>query len=248
MVGGLEFEDEPDYQFLRTTLKSAFIRERYQYDFVFDWTIEALCCDPSATKAYVGCGGAAAPAVWRSFGGRVGLVADPVQGELGRDRPFGARAHCFVVKHVLAVQRILAQDLPIWLGVARIGCQRHELPSNVDATLSFPFSSCCSGGCKPMVDVGPGWKTNKFICPQHRRPGSMKRRVFFRPGLKSLRAFLSGWLGGQVLVMPSVSSGLKLSLRGRGSTPSLSHLCFVARLPSTPQGSNFGGTWCPQSV
>jgi len=35
----LRFEDRPDYAHLRRLLKDLFLREGYQYDFVFDWTI-----------------------------------------------------------------------------------------------------------------------------------------------------------------------------------------------------------------
>lgn len=35
----LRFEDRPDYTYLKRTLKDLFLREGYQYDFVFDWTL-----------------------------------------------------------------------------------------------------------------------------------------------------------------------------------------------------------------
>lgn len=35
----LRFEDRPDYTHLRRLLKDTFFRERYQYDFLFDWKI-----------------------------------------------------------------------------------------------------------------------------------------------------------------------------------------------------------------
>jgi len=35
----LNFEERPDYAYLRQLLKGLFVRESYQYDFVFDWTI-----------------------------------------------------------------------------------------------------------------------------------------------------------------------------------------------------------------
>jgi len=37
----LGFEDRPDYAYLRRILKDLFFRENYQYDFVFDWTIQS---------------------------------------------------------------------------------------------------------------------------------------------------------------------------------------------------------------
>jgi len=36
---GLNFEDRPDYAYLRRLLKDLFFREGFQYDFVFDWII-----------------------------------------------------------------------------------------------------------------------------------------------------------------------------------------------------------------
>eukprot|EP00854_Cymbomonas_tetramitiformis_P010656 gene10656-12603_t len=35
----LRFEDKPDYSYLRKLFRDLFIREGYQYDYVFDWTI-----------------------------------------------------------------------------------------------------------------------------------------------------------------------------------------------------------------
>jgi serine/threonine protein kinase len=39
VVRSLRFEDKPDYSFLRKLFRDLFIREGYQYDYVFDWTI-----------------------------------------------------------------------------------------------------------------------------------------------------------------------------------------------------------------
>ena len=38
-VQALEFEDKPDYSYLRRTFRELFIRQRFEYDHVFDWTI-----------------------------------------------------------------------------------------------------------------------------------------------------------------------------------------------------------------
>jgi len=35
----LRFDDKPDYAYLRKLFKDLFIRENYQYDYIFDWTI-----------------------------------------------------------------------------------------------------------------------------------------------------------------------------------------------------------------
>eukprot|EP00406_Dinophysis_acuminata_P047818 CAMPEP_0179304412 /NCGR_PEP_ID=MMETSP0797-20121207/49085_1 /TAXON_ID=47934 /ORGANISM="Dinophysis acuminata, Strain DAEP01" /LENGTH=70 /DNA_ID=CAMNT_0021014009 /DNA_START=9 /DNA_END=218 /DNA_ORIENTATION=+ len=36
---GLGFEDRPDYSYLRRLLRELFLREGYEFDFVFDWTL-----------------------------------------------------------------------------------------------------------------------------------------------------------------------------------------------------------------
>ena len=36
---GLNFEDRPDYGYLRRLLRDLFIREEFDYDHVFDWTL-----------------------------------------------------------------------------------------------------------------------------------------------------------------------------------------------------------------
>jgi casein kinase I family protein HRR25 len=35
----LRFDDKPDYSYLRKLFRDLFIREGYQYDYVFDWSI-----------------------------------------------------------------------------------------------------------------------------------------------------------------------------------------------------------------
>jgi casein kinase 1 len=39
VVRSLRFSDKPDYSYLRKLFRDLFIREGYQYDYVFDWTI-----------------------------------------------------------------------------------------------------------------------------------------------------------------------------------------------------------------
>lgn len=35
----LRFDDKPDYSYLRKILRDLFVREGFQYDYVFDWTV-----------------------------------------------------------------------------------------------------------------------------------------------------------------------------------------------------------------
>ena len=35
----LRFDDKPDYSYLRKLFRDLFVREGFQYDYVFDWTI-----------------------------------------------------------------------------------------------------------------------------------------------------------------------------------------------------------------
>lgn len=35
----LQFEDKPDYHFLRQLFRSVFHRENFSYDYIFDWTV-----------------------------------------------------------------------------------------------------------------------------------------------------------------------------------------------------------------
>ena len=35
----LRFDDKPDYSYLRKTFRDLFVRESFQYDYVFDWTV-----------------------------------------------------------------------------------------------------------------------------------------------------------------------------------------------------------------
>jgi casein kinase 1 len=53
-VRSLRFEDKPDYQYLRKLFRDLFVREGYQMDYVFDWTIkrihESMQSDKTVTK------------------------------------------------------------------------------------------------------------------------------------------------------------------------------------------------------
>lgn len=35
----LRFDDKPDYSYLRKLFRDLFVREGFQYDYVFDWTV-----------------------------------------------------------------------------------------------------------------------------------------------------------------------------------------------------------------
>ena len=52
----LRFDDKPDYSYLRKIFRDLFVRESFQYDYVFDWTVykyqknsEGLKNNPNAT-------------------------------------------------------------------------------------------------------------------------------------------------------------------------------------------------------
>ena len=36
----LRFDDRPDYTYLRKIFRDVFIREGFQYDYIFDWTVQ----------------------------------------------------------------------------------------------------------------------------------------------------------------------------------------------------------------
>ncbi|XP_059433562.1 casein kinase 1-like protein 6 [Corylus avellana] len=61
----LRFEDKPDYSYLKRLFRDLFIREGYQFDYVFDWTI----------LKYPQIGGSSSRG--RQFGGKAGLSAGP---------------------------------------------------------------------------------------------------------------------------------------------------------------------------
>lgn len=43
-VRSLRFDDKPDYSYLRKLFRDLFVREGFQYDYVFDWTIYKYVC------------------------------------------------------------------------------------------------------------------------------------------------------------------------------------------------------------
>jgi len=47
----LRFDDKPDYSYLRKLFRDLFVREGFQYDYVFDWTIFKLEKDANKTQS-----------------------------------------------------------------------------------------------------------------------------------------------------------------------------------------------------
>lgn len=43
-VRSLRFDDKPDYTYLRKLFRDLFVREGFQYDYVFDWTVRKMVC------------------------------------------------------------------------------------------------------------------------------------------------------------------------------------------------------------
>jgi len=62
VVRSLRFSDKPDYSYLRKLFRDLFIREGYQYDYVFDWTILKYQQTQALTRPTAGVsGGQAGP-------------------------------------------------------------------------------------------------------------------------------------------------------------------------------------------
>ncbi|KAE8685044.1 Casein kinase I isoform epsilon [Hibiscus syriacus] len=60
----LRFEDKPDYSYLKRLFRDLFIREGYQFDYIFDWTLLKYPQISSSSKE-------------RQSGGKAGLAAGP---------------------------------------------------------------------------------------------------------------------------------------------------------------------------
>jgi casein kinase I family protein HRR25 len=43
----LQFEDKPDYAYLRKLFRDLFVREGYRYDAMFDWAVLRCVCEIS---------------------------------------------------------------------------------------------------------------------------------------------------------------------------------------------------------
>ncbi|CAD6564594.1 MAG: serine/threonine protein kinase [Cyphobasidiales sp. Tagirdzhanova-0007] len=46
----LRFDDKPDYSYLRKLFRDLFVRESFQYDYVFDWSVQQKTQDEQAAK------------------------------------------------------------------------------------------------------------------------------------------------------------------------------------------------------
>ncbi len=50
----LRFDDKPDYSYLRKIFRDLFVREGFQYDYIFDWSVQAKAAeDPAQPKRRV---------------------------------------------------------------------------------------------------------------------------------------------------------------------------------------------------
>uniref|UniRef100_A0A7S0SA12 non-specific serine/threonine protein kinase n=1 Tax=Mantoniella antarctica TaxID=81844 RepID=A0A7S0SA12_9CHLO len=82
----LRFEDKPDYSYVRKLFRDLFIREGYQYDYVFDWTILKYQQTQALTRPVAGPvpGGAQAPGGGGGGGGGGGMYNErDVRGDAG---------------------------------------------------------------------------------------------------------------------------------------------------------------------
>ena len=52
----LRFDDKPDYSYLRKLFRDLFVREGYQYDYVFDWSVQRSVQDNGAGPSKSGAG------------------------------------------------------------------------------------------------------------------------------------------------------------------------------------------------
>lgn len=54
----LRFDDKPDYSYLRKLFRDLFVREGYQYDYVFDWSVQRGAQDDQTAGSSSKAGGA----------------------------------------------------------------------------------------------------------------------------------------------------------------------------------------------
>ncbi|CAN6238684.1 unnamed protein product [Urochloa humidicola] len=62
----LRFEDKPDYSYLKRIFRDLFIREGYQHDYVFDWTVARQAADNNRMRLSGRGGGLAGPSADRA--------------------------------------------------------------------------------------------------------------------------------------------------------------------------------------
>ena len=48
----LRFDDKPDYSYLRKLFRDLFVRDGYQYDYVFDWSVQRTTQDDNAPSRF----------------------------------------------------------------------------------------------------------------------------------------------------------------------------------------------------
>lgn len=86
----LRFDDKPDYSYLRKIFRDLFVREGFQYDYVFDWTVYKYQKNAQAIAAQAQGGQAAAieeteeKAAGRTRGATAGTASKQVPASTGR--------------------------------------------------------------------------------------------------------------------------------------------------------------------
>ena len=66
----LRFDDKPDYSYLRKIFRDLFVREGFQYDYVFDWTVYKYQKNAQAIAAQNNAAGGDAAEEAEKTGGR----------------------------------------------------------------------------------------------------------------------------------------------------------------------------------
>jgi casein kinase I family protein HRR25 len=77
----LRFDDKPDYSYLRKLFRDLFVREGYQYDYVFDWSVQRSVPDDSVPSGST-----------KATGGRRKVVQEEEEQHRASDRMY---AHIF---------------------------------------------------------------------------------------------------------------------------------------------------------
>ncbi|XP_076921442.1 casein kinase 1-like protein 9 [Bidens hawaiensis] len=85
----LKFEDKPDYSYLKRLFRDLFIREGYQFDYVFDWTILKYPQIGASSRTRIQSGNAGGTSAERP--GRISAVQDVRETLSRRNPPGGSR-------------------------------------------------------------------------------------------------------------------------------------------------------------